>query len=202
MLIRTAIYRPIRLSSRDKNKTTKVGILSAPAKHSMGKLRLYESNRIAKRHWVCQSKDQKPRGGSRGAVTRIFPAVSPGRGGVVRGNLLVRPPACQLRSTPSSVRPADSIPMERKLTHMKSNSFVRSVALLAVTALAVPVFAKPISKTISITQAAKVGKADLGRKRRALGGSRREIQLRRGAARRKRTSEGSALLRTKARFRV
>src|SRR5467141_3282948 len=96
MLIRTAIYRPTRLSSRDKNKTTKVGILSAPAKHSMGKLRLYESNRIAKRHWVCQSKHQKPRGGSRGAVTRIFPAVSPGRGGVVGGNLLVPSPACQL----------------------------------------------------------------------------------------------------------
>src|SRR6267143_3863247 len=128
MLIRTVIYRPIQLPSRDKNKTTKVGILSAPAKHSMGKLRLYECNRIAKRHWVCQSKHQKPRGGSRGAVTRIFPAVSPGRGGVVRGNLLVRPPACQLRSAPSSapssVRPADSITMERKLTRMKSNSFL------------------------------------------------------------------------------
>ncbi len=44
---------------------------------------------------------------------------------------------------------------------MKSNSFLRSVALLAVTALAVPVFAKPVSKTINITQSAKVGKADL-----------------------------------------
>src|SRR5258705_7875194 len=51
--------------------------------------------------------------------------------------------------------------MERKLTRMKSNSFLRSVALLAVTALAVPVFAKPVSKTINITQSAKVGKADL-----------------------------------------
>src|SRR5260370_10958081 len=99
MVIKKAIYKPIRRSSRDKNKTTKGGILHAREKHSMGKLRLYESNRIAKRHWVCQSKDQRPRGGSRGAVTRIFPAVSPGRGGVVRGNLLVRSPACQLRST-------------------------------------------------------------------------------------------------------
>jgi hypothetical protein len=44
---------------------------------------------------------------------------------------------------------------------MKSNSFVRSAALLAVIALAVPVFAKPVSKTINIPQAAKVGKADL-----------------------------------------
>src|SRR5467141_1925540 len=108
MLIRTVIYRPIQLPSRDKNKTTKVGILSAPAKHSMGKLRLYECNRIAKRHWVCQNKHQKPRGGSRGAVTRIFPAVSPGRGGVVGGNLLVPSPACQLHPAPGVVPSADS----------------------------------------------------------------------------------------------
>jgi hypothetical protein len=44
---------------------------------------------------------------------------------------------------------------------MKSHSFLRSVALLAAVALAVPVFAKPISKTINIAQAAKLGKADL-----------------------------------------
>src|SRR5438270_10048602 len=44
---------------------------------------------------------------------------------------------------------------------MKSNSLLRTLALLAVTALAMPVFAKPVSKTINITQAAKVGKADL-----------------------------------------
>jgi hypothetical protein len=44
---------------------------------------------------------------------------------------------------------------------MKNNSFFRSVTLLAALALAVPVFAKPISKTINIAQAAKVGKADL-----------------------------------------
>ncbi|HEV3374700.1 MAG TPA: hypothetical protein VG051_03295 [Candidatus Acidoferrum sp.] len=44
---------------------------------------------------------------------------------------------------------------------MKNNSFFRSVALLAALALAVPVFAKPVSKTINIGQAAKVGKADL-----------------------------------------
>jgi hypothetical protein len=47
-----------------------------------------------------------------------------------------------------------------RLTRMKS-SFLRSAALLAVVALAVPVFAKPVSKTINITQAARVGKADL-----------------------------------------
>ena len=44
---------------------------------------------------------------------------------------------------------------------MKSQSLLRSIALLAVIAMAVPVFAKPISKTINIPSAAKVGKADL-----------------------------------------
>jgi hypothetical protein len=44
---------------------------------------------------------------------------------------------------------------------MKTNSLFRSIALLAAIALAVPVFAKPYSKTINIAQAAKVGKADL-----------------------------------------
>jgi hypothetical protein len=44
---------------------------------------------------------------------------------------------------------------------MKTNSFFRSLALLAAITLAVPVFAKPVSKTISITQAARVGRADL-----------------------------------------
>jgi hypothetical protein len=61
---------------------------------------------------------------------------------------------------------------------MKSNSFLRSVALLAVTALAVPVFAKPISKTINITQAAKVGKADLqaGEYRLLIDGNKATVQ--------------------------
>ena len=44
---------------------------------------------------------------------------------------------------------------------MRNNSLVRCAALLAALALAVPAFAKPVSKTINITQAAKVGKADL-----------------------------------------
>ena len=44
---------------------------------------------------------------------------------------------------------------------MKSQSLLRSIALLAVVAMALPVFAKPISKTINIPSAAKVGKADL-----------------------------------------
>jgi hypothetical protein len=76
-----------------------------------------------------------------------------------------------------AVRSADSIPMER-LTRMKSNSFLRSVALLALTALAVPVFAKPVSKTINITQSAKVGKADLqaGEYRLLIDGNKATVQ--------------------------
>jgi hypothetical protein len=68
--------------------------------------------------------------------------------------------------------------MERKLTRMKSNLFLRSVALLAVTALAVPVFAKPVSKTINITQSAKVGKADLqaGEYRLLIDGNKATVQ--------------------------
>src|SRR5258708_28082219 len=56
---------------------------------------------------------------------------------------------------------ADSIPLERKLTHMKTNSFVRSMALLAAIAMAVPAFAKPFTKTINIAQDARLGKAEL-----------------------------------------
>src|SRR3981189_1138973 len=68
--------------------------------------------------------------------------------------------------------------MERKLTRMKSNSFLRSVALLAVTALGVPVFAKPVSKTINITQSAKVGRADLqaGEYRLLIDGTKATVQ--------------------------
>ena len=56
---------------------------------------------------------------------------------------------------------ADSILTERKLTRMKTNSFFRTIALLAAIALAVPAFAKPFSKTINIAQSAKLGKSEL-----------------------------------------
>jgi hypothetical protein len=61
---------------------------------------------------------------------------------------------------------------------MKSQSFLRSMTLLAVIALAVPVFAKPISKTISIPSAAKVGKADLqaGEYRLLIDGNKATVQ--------------------------
>lgn len=56
---------------------------------------------------------------------------------------------------------ADSILFERKLTRMKTNSFVRGMALLAALALTVPAFAKPFTKTITFSQAAKLGKSEL-----------------------------------------
>jgi|SRR5260370_1096897 len=61
---------------------------------------------------------------------------------------------------------------------MKSNSLLRTAALLAVAALALPVFAKPISETINITQAARVGKADLqaGEYRLLIDGNKATVQ--------------------------
>ena len=44
---------------------------------------------------------------------------------------------------------------------MKSSSLVRSFALLAVTALAVPAFAKPVVKTINLSQSSKIGNSSL-----------------------------------------
>ena len=44
---------------------------------------------------------------------------------------------------------------------MKTNSFVRSMALLAAISLAIPALAKPFAKTINISQAAKLGKSEL-----------------------------------------
>ena len=44
---------------------------------------------------------------------------------------------------------------------MRDSSFFRSLALLAAIVLAVPVFAKPFSKTINLAQTAKLGQAEL-----------------------------------------
>jgi hypothetical protein len=61
---------------------------------------------------------------------------------------------------------------------MKTNSFVRSMALLAAIAVAVPAFAKPFSKTINISQTAKVGKSELkaGEYRLAIEGNKATVQ--------------------------
>lgn len=60
----------------------------------------------------------------------------------------------------------------------KSNLLLAVVALLLVVGLAVPAFAKPISKTITISQAAKFGKADLqaGEYRLLIDGSKVTVQ--------------------------
>lgn len=44
---------------------------------------------------------------------------------------------------------------------MKSNSILRSLALGAALAAALPLVAKPVNKTFNITQTAKIGRADL-----------------------------------------
>jgi hypothetical protein len=72
---------------------------------------------------------------------------------------------------------ADSI-LDGKVTRMKSNSILRSAVLLAVVALAVPVFAKPVTKTININQSAKVGSAklDAGEYRLSIDGTKATVQ--------------------------
>lgn len=61
---------------------------------------------------------------------------------------------------------------------MKTNSFFRSIALLAAVALAVPAFAKPVAKTISISQTAKLGKTELqaGEYRLLIDGTKATVQ--------------------------
>jgi hypothetical protein len=61
---------------------------------------------------------------------------------------------------------------------MKFNSIVRSAALVAALACTVPLLAKPITKTINITQSAKIGKADLraGEYRLMIDGNKATVQ--------------------------
>lgn len=44
---------------------------------------------------------------------------------------------------------------------MKNQTLLRSAAVLAAISLAVPVFAKPVSKTVQISQNAMIGKSEL-----------------------------------------
>jgi hypothetical protein len=73
---------------------------------------------------------------------------------------------------------ADSMLVERKLTRMNTNSFVRGMALLAALALAVPAFAKPFTKTITFSQTAKLGKSELksGEYRLEIDGNKATVQ--------------------------
>jgi len=73
---------------------------------------------------------------------------------------------------------ADSILTERKLTRMKFNTVLRSLALAAALASTVPLLAKPLSRTINIAQSAKIGKADLraGEYRLLIDGNKATVQ--------------------------
>src|SRR5215469_9605498 len=64
------------------------------------------------------------------------------------------------------------------MTRMKGNSLLRSFALVAALALTVPAFAKPFTKTITIAQDAKFGKADLkaGEYRLMIDGNKATVQ--------------------------
>ncbi|HEX8836974.1 MAG TPA: hypothetical protein VF748_08565 [Candidatus Acidoferrum sp.] len=61
---------------------------------------------------------------------------------------------------------------------MRKTSLFRSVALLAAIALAAPLFAKPFSKNINLTQTAKLGKAELqaGEYRLLIDGNKATVQ--------------------------
>jgi len=61
---------------------------------------------------------------------------------------------------------------------MKLNSILRSLALAAALASTVPLLAKPVSKTINITHAAKIGRADLtaGEYRLLIDGNKATVQ--------------------------
>ena len=67
---------------------------------------------------------------------------------------------------------------KEKVTRMKNNTFYRIAALLVALAMTVPAFAKPFTQTISLTQAAKVGKASLqaGEYRLLIDGNKATVQ--------------------------
>jgi hypothetical protein len=77
--------------------------------------------------------------------------------GVVASLLAIASP-CQLFL---KAIPGGSSPLREREQHMKRNSIYRIATLLVALALVVPAFAKPVTKTISLTQSAKVGKASL-----------------------------------------
>jgi hypothetical protein len=124
-------------------------------------------------------KEKTPRWQPRGDDTQSFRPLVQEERGVLRVRLL----ALSTRvNTLLSLRQleilADSILTERKLTRMKFNSILRSVALAAVLASTVPLLAKPFSKTINIAQSAKIGKADLqaGEYRLMIDGNKATVQ--------------------------
>lgn len=61
---------------------------------------------------------------------------------------------------------------------MKLNSILRSLALCAAVAAALPLVAKPVNKSFNITQSAKIGRADLraGEYRLIIDGTKATVQ--------------------------
>src|SRR5260370_37504206 len=78
----------------------------------------------------------------------------------VWGRIYSHPPRVSIPSHPAN-RYGCPETSKGELTPMRSKSLLQIVALLAVGGLAVPVLAKPISKSITITRAAKIGKTNL-----------------------------------------
>ncbi len=104
-------------------------------------------------------RKEKPRGGSRGVHdTQLF-------------RLLTRTKRCLAREAtpllavcqlfpPGNTLPVDSN-VERNLTHMKKQSLLANLVLAGALAVAIPVFAKPMSTTLPITHNVKVGQTEV-----------------------------------------
>ncbi len=103
--------------------------------------------------------NEKPRGGSRGVNdTQLF-------------RLLTRKKRCLVReATPllsvcQLFPPGDTLPVdsnvERKITLMKRQSLLANLVLAGALAVAVPVFAKPMSANLPLTHDVKVGQTEI-----------------------------------------
>ena len=101
---------------------------------------------------------EKPRGGSRGAIdTQSFRLLDQEEECLQREATLC--PACV--STLSSLDKSRlTRSLEEKLP-MKSNTLVRTLALVATLAVSAPLFAKPVTKSLPINHTVKVGKIDV-----------------------------------------
>lgn len=102
---------------------------------------------------------QKPRGGSRGVNdTQLFRLVTRTTRCLAREATPLLA-VCQL-FPPGNTLPVDSN-VERKMTHMKKQSLLANLVLAGALAVAVPVFAKPMSTTLPITHNVKVGQTEI-----------------------------------------
>ena len=150
------ILQGLRAWSSPENVTKKVLF---PAKHLPTPFRLYECSRYSGCSGMDRDLERKPRGGSRGVNdTQLFRLLTRKKRCLAREATLL-PPVCQL-FLPSNTLPVDSN-VERKMTHMKKQSLLANLVLAGALAVAVPVFAKPMSTTLPITHDVKVGQTEL-----------------------------------------